>query len=352
MKKNTSECYQALRENLPFDARRVELIACLLIAVIQQNTSNLARLANVLDLACKKESRYKRLQRFCREAILDYDALARLILVVASPCGKYVLAVDRTEWRYGKVWVNILTLSIVVGKTSIPIYWQTLNRKGNSTLGERENLINRYVQTFGVEKLEYLTADREFDSYQFMKYLKDKKVNFRMRVRISMAVSKADGKKIKFGKMLRQMAVGEQFKTRKARKYGEVKVFLEMEKGIDDKSNVIVISSERSRQILTDYKRRWAIETLFQNLKSRGFELEETHLRAAERIDKLFGILALAVAWAIKTGELENNQNPVKMKNHGRPQKSIFRLGCEILQEILMEITSYSKIDVFSILKC
>ena len=106
------------------------------------------------------------------------------------------------------------------------------------------------------------------------------------------------------------------------------------------------------RQILTDYKRRWAIETLFQNLKSRGFELEETHLRAAERIDKLFGILALAVAWAIKTGELENDQNPVKMKNHGRPQKSIFRLGCEILQEILMEITSYSKIDVFSILKC
>ena len=107
MKKNTSECYQALRENLPFDARPVELIACLLIAVIQQNTSNLARLANVLDLACKKESRYKRLQRFCREAILDYDALARLILVVASPCGKYVLALDRTEWRYGKVWVNI-----------------------------------------------------------------------------------------------------------------------------------------------------------------------------------------------------------------------------------------------------
>ena len=327
-------------------------MACLLIAVIQQNTSNLARLANVLDLACKKESRYKRLQRFCREAVLDADCLARLIMAVARPAGKYVLALDRTEWRYGTVWVNILTLSIVVGKTSIPIYWQTLNRKGNSTLGEREKLINRYLRTFGVGQLEYLTADREFDSYQFIKYLKDQKVNFRMRVRISMAVSKADGKKIKFGKMLRQMTVGEQFKTRKARKYGEVKVFFEMEKGIDDKSNVIVISSERSGQILTEYKRRWAIETLFQNLKSRGFELEETHLRKAERIDKLFGILAVAVAWAIKTGEMENEQNPVKIKNHGRPQKSLFRLGCEVLQEILMEVTSYSKIDIFSILKC
>ena len=327
-------------------------MACLLIAIIQQNTSNLARLANVLDLSCKKESKYKRLQRFCRQAKLDYDCLARLIMAIANPSGKYILALDRTEWRYGKVWVNILTLSIVTGKTSIPIYWQTLNRKGNSTLGERENLINRYVQAFGVEQLEYLTADREFDSYQFMKYLKEKKVNFRMRVRTSMEVRKADGKKIKFGKMLRNMAVGEQFKTRKARKYGEVKVFFEMEKGIDDKSNVIVISSEPSRQILNEYKQRWAIETLFQNLKSRGFELEETHLRKAARIDKLFGILALGTAWAIKTGELENEQTPVKMKNHGRPQKSLFRLGCEILQEILMEVTSYSKIDIFSILKC
>jgi hypothetical protein len=329
-------------------------MACLLIAIIQQNTSNLARLANVLDLSRKvrSASKYKRLQRFCRQAKLDYDCLAKLIMAMVNPSGKYVLALDRTEWRYGTVWVNILTLSIVTGKTSIPIYWQTLNRKGNSTLGEREKLINRYVQTFGVKQLEYLTADREFDSYQFMKYLKAEKMNFRMRVRTSMEVRKADGKKIKFGKMLRNMAVGDQFKTRKARKYGEVKVFIEMEKGIDDKTNVIVISSEPSRQILSEYKRRWAIETLFQNLKSRGFELEETHLRVAERVDKLFGILALAVAWAIKTGELENDQNPVKTKKHGRPQKSLFRLGCEILQEILMEVTSYSKIDIFSILKC
>ena len=75
-------------------------------------------------------------------------------------------------------------------------------------------------------------------------------------------------------------------------------VFAEVERGRDSKESVLVISSAPSEQILLEYKRRWSIETLFQNLKSRGFEVEETHLTKAEKIDKLFGVLALGVAWS------------------------------------------------------
>ena len=101
-----------------------------------------------------------------------------------------------------------------------------------------------------------------------------------------------------------------------------------------------------------EYKRRWAIETLFQNLKSRGFELEETHLTEAGKTDGLFGVLALAAAWAVKTGELESVENPIEIKHNGRAQKSLFRLGCEIIQEVLFEIKRYSKVDIFEILRC
>ena len=50
---------------------------------------------------------------------------------------------------------------------------------------------------------------------------------------------------------------------------------MEVERGRDSKESIIVIASEKSDKILMEYKRRWTIETLFQNLKSRGFELEE-----------------------------------------------------------------------------
>ena len=94
------------------------------------------------------------------------------------------------------------------------------------------------------------------------------------------------------------------------------------------------------------------MKRVFQNLKSRGFELEETRLTKAGKIDKLFGVLALAAAWAVKTGELESAENAIEIKNNGRVQKSLFRLGCEIIQEVLFEIKRYSKVNVFEILRC
>lgn len=350
MKKNTSECFQALRANLPLDKRRVELLATLLIAIIQENTANLAKLATVLDLSAKKESKYKRLKRFLKDAPIDFDVFARLIIAIVKPQGKWVLALDRTEWKYGKIWVNILTLSIVYGNTAIPLFWKTLNRKGNSTLAEKKTLMERFIKICGVKPIAYLSADREFDGYGFIQYLDNQRVPFRSRVKVSMRITSKKGKLIKCGNILRTLKIGESLKIQGARTYGGVKVWVEVQRGRDSKESMIVISSEKSKQILVDYKRRWMIETLFQNLKGRGFEIEETHLTQASKIDKLFGVLALGVAWAIKTGEAESLENPIEIKNNGRPQQSWFRLGCDILKEVLFEIKRHSRVNVFQIL--
>ena len=325
------------------------MLASFLIAIIRQNTSNLARLANVLDLNAKKESKYRRLKRFLKEAEIDYAVFATLIISILKPQGKYILALDRTEWKYGKTWVNILTLSIVFGNTSIPIFWQTLNRKGNSTLTEKQAILNRYIKTFGVENISYFCADREFDGHEFVKYLDKNRVPFRLRLKVSMTITDKRGKPIRCGKILRTLKIGESCKLRRARKYGGVKVYVEVERGRDSKESIIVISSEKSDKILMEYKRRWTIETLFQNLKSRGFELEETHLTDAVKIDKLFGVLALGVAWAVKTGEIESRENPIEIKKNGRPQQSLCRLGCEIIQEVLVEVKRYSQVNIFEI---
>ena len=157
---------------------------------------------------------------------------------------------------------------------------------------------------------------------------------------------------MKCGKLLGTLRVGENYKLWRARKDGGVTVYAEVERGRDTKESVIVISSENSGQILLEYKQRRKIETLFENLKSRGFELEETPLTEAAKTDKLCGVLALAAAWAAKTGELESAENPIRIKHHGRPQKSLFRLGCENIQAGLFEITSYSKVNIFEILRC
>jgi hypothetical protein len=51
-----------------------------------------------------------------------------------------------------------------------------------------------------------------------------------------------------------------------------------------------------------DYGLRWGIEPMFSDFKSRGFGITQTHLRHADRIERLILILAVALFWAVSTG--------------------------------------------------
>jgi hypothetical protein len=70
-----------------------------------------------------------------------------------------------------------------------------------------------------------------------------------------------------------------------------------------------------SDTLIDDYAQRWGIETLtlFVIFKSRGFNLEDTHLVDSERLSRLFALLTIALCWACRTGkwlhEQKTNQN-------------------------------------------
>lgn len=68
---------------------------------------------------------------------------------------------------------------------------------------------------------------------------------------------------------------------------------------------MVVISSKESGKILSEYSKRWKIETLYGVLKTGGFRLEYTHLTQIERVSKLLSLLTIAVIWAILAGELQ-----------------------------------------------
>jgi hypothetical protein len=70
--------------------------------------------------------------------------------------------------------------------------------------------------------------------------------------------------------------------------------------------------------LIDDYAQRWGIETLFGIFKSRGFNLEDTHLVDSERLSRLFALLTIALCWAYRTGEWLSNDKPILIKTHGR----------------------------------
>lgn len=59
---------------------------------------------------------------------------------------------------------------------------------------------------------------------------------------------------------------------------------------------MVLACNADSDKALLRYAQRWQIETLFSALKSRGFNLEDTHITTTHRLDKLLSLLAIAFA--------------------------------------------------------
>ena len=107
---------------------------------------------------------------------------------------------------------------------------------------------------------------------------------------------------------------------------------------LDDGTLLVVATQAAPKSALTDYAKRWGIETLFGIFKSRGFCLESTHLSDGERLNKLLSLLALALCWVILTGEWLHEIRPLAIKKHGRRAKSIFRYGFDHLRHIVLNL--------------
>jgi len=101
---------------------------------------------------------------------------------------------------------------------------------------------------------------------------------------------------------------------------------------------LLLVCPERPHRALSHYRKRWGIETLFAAFKSRGFDLEATHLTDETRLEKLLGLSALAFAWSQLVGEWRDQRNPIKIKKHGRREKSLFRYGLDHLRKIMLNL--------------
>ena len=95
---------------------------------------------------------------------------------------------------------------------------------------------------------------------------------------------------------------------------------------------VIVVSNDLDAlNLLEIYLKRWAIECLFANLKSKGFNFEDTHFTRQERVGNLTKLLALACAITLLLGIVRATKNPIIIKKHGYKQNSYFRYGLDFL---------------------
>ena len=82
-------------------------------------------------------------------------------------------------------------------------------------------------------------------------------------------------------------------------------------------------------------RHRSALECLFADTKTRGFDIEDTHLRDIRKLDLLMPIIALAAAWASHAADNITGTKDLPRKRHGYYAKSWFRTGFDHLRNLL-----------------
>jgi hypothetical protein len=81
-------------------------------------------------------------------------------------------------------------------------------------------------------------------------------------------------------------------------------------KSRSDLRGIVAMSAEPSYLSTLEYSRRWGIEPLFSDFKSRGFGIQDTQIQYPDRLGRLILVMSLALYWAVSTGMWDAAENP------------------------------------------
>jgi hypothetical protein len=333
---------RAIAKHIVLSATRRETLSWLALLIMQHGTISLWRLAAYVASATQIASVRRRFYRFFQFVQLDSALAARVVVDLLRLGGKsWVLAIDRTNWDFGKTTINILMISVAWNGMGIPLIWMVLPAVGNSNTSERTGLLDRLRAAFPDLKIAALMGDREFIGDAWMAFLQREKIPFILRLRENQHVLREGYAAMPISLIAQHLKVREKMIVKGCCWLGCQNETLSSSvrlvvMRIASGELLALACSGNPRHALAAYRQRWTIESMFANLKTKGFALEATHLTDPEKLCTLLALMAFAVALTVKTGVAMARLQPIPIKKHGRRAWSLFALGLHTLRKIFV----------------
>lgn len=329
---------RTLRGHVSLGKSRLETLCLLVVGMVSARTVNLGHVASERAGAALTASTYRRLQRFFQHVDLGADWALPLIAKLLGLSGTWYLVLDRTQWAIGRTEVNYLVLAVVTRRFRVPLIWTLLKGRGCSSTQARIALIKRYLARFPASTIRLLLADREFIGADWLTFLNDNNVRFAIRLREDLRVTTEDGCDLTLFARLRLAGRNRTLRARiGAREDAAARAAPLLNfaaKRLRDEW-LIVVSNVPPRQALAAYRKRWAVECLFSDAKTRGLNLEDTRLTDPRKLALLMALVALALAWAGRAAADLLGRGQPKRKAHGYFERSWFRTGFDRLRNLL-----------------
>lgn len=320
-------------------AQHLRTLSAMVTGLVASHSTHLPKIAQTAPDHTKPESRVKRFYRFLNS---DGTTIERYYLpwareLAASLSDNRTLVVIFDGSTVGRGCATLMAC-LVYRRRALPLIWKVKQgTKGSFLVQDQLDLLADVKAIVPEGRPVVFLGDGEFDSLDLLKAIEAAGWHYVCRTARSKRAS--DGfSECAIGEL--SPVFGASFVSIPearftAAAYGPLHVIAWHE--ARHRSPVFLVTNlELAEEAMYWYRRRFRIETLFSDQKSRGFNVQRSHISDPVRLERLLIALALAYRWMIYLGEEALSQGYNKVFHRSdRVDLSLFQLGLRLLEYLL-----------------
>jgi hypothetical protein len=316
----------------------VTTLAMMIAGIVMSRKAQLAVMSGEVPTDAKEKSIEMRMRRWVKHEKIDvevtYMPFAQQILE-ALASEPLVLAMDGSTVGRGCM---VLMVGVIYRKRALPLAWVVYKgKKGHASAAVHVKALQKVVPLIPEGAEVVLLGDGEYDETEMVEWVQTQ-TNWDFALRTSPHIN------------VRQGQIWRRVDTYSKQKGSLVTVYqVAFTKTAALSLNLVAwwgVTYEEPIYLITNlpngslacwfYKRRFRIETLFSDQKSRGFHIHKGHLSDPFRISRLLIAACLAYIWMICFGLFVVAQGKTGLIDRtDRVDKSLFRLGLDWFKHVL-----------------
>ena len=299
-----------LGERLPWQRKtQRENLALLVATMLSERSANLMALAAALPREPGRiDMRYQWIVRVLANPLIACDAVmlpfAREVLAPAQaearPGERVELILDqsRASERH-----QILMLALRWGERALPLAWRVEETLGSIGFAVQQQLLDTVAAWLPEAARVRLLGDRFYGTPALIAHCQALDWDYRLRLKGN-------------------LRAWVDLTARRVR----TNVGFIQDPGHEE-SWIIAMSETPGYLTTLDYARRWGIEPMFSDFKTRGFGLEDSQIRYPDRLARLILVMTLALYLAVSTGQWDalHHATPAERRRPDQQPKRVLR---------------------------
>src|SRR3954452_3720539 len=340
--------YRAIRDALlqlypaPMTPRQTHhfiTLAALVSGIVGSRQTQLPAIASKLPDQTQRESRIKRFRRWLTNPSVTPEVyflpFAAALLESLAHCS-LVLVIDGSTVGRGCV---ALVVSLVYKGRALPIAWMVVQgRKGHFPETTHLQVLEQVQALVPPEASVIVLGDGEFDGPGLQACLSAIGWSYVCRTAQNILIQ-SEGEELKLADIPLEpgQVVGLPKVLMTGQGYGPVLAIAWWARE-QVEPLYLVTNLELVEEACWWYRKRFRIETFFSDQKSRGFQLQRSHLSEPARVGRLLLAACLAYLWVVYLGVLAKRDEWMRaIHRTDRCDLSLFQLGLALLEHFLNE---------------